>query len=110
LQQLEWIKVQKQHVHEIWKKKVVVKTLETNVSKNKTFYKCNDRSYENTFINWYKLINDIELIIRGGRDVNDINQILDEVKRIKDELVKFGSRIIIWKLALQMQSCYWLLI
>jgi hypothetical protein len=92
------------------KKKAAIRTLETNISKNKTFYRCNDKSYENKFINWYKPINDIKLIIRGGGDVNDIDQILDEVKRIKDELVRFGSRIIIWKLALQMRSCYWSLI
>ena len=53
------------------KKKAVAMKLETNVSKNKTFYRCNDRSYENTFINWYKPINDVELIIRGGGYVTD---------------------------------------
>ena len=33
---------------------VVVRILETDASKNKLFYKCDDKSCENTFIDWWK--------------------------------------------------------
>jgi hypothetical protein len=47
-----------------YKKRVVVMISKTNASKNKFFYKYDDRLCEDTFIDWCKPINDIELTIR----------------------------------------------
>jgi len=43
-------------------------------------------SCENTFINYCKPLNEIELNTRGSTCVNDIELILDEVNKIEDEL------------------------
>jgi hypothetical protein len=53
-------------------KKIVVRILETEASKNKLFYRCNDRSSDNTFIDWCKLINENELTMKEFTCVNDI--------------------------------------
>ena len=47
-----------------YEKRVVVMISKTNASKNKFFYKYDDRLCEDTFIDWCKPINDIELTIR----------------------------------------------
>ena len=39
-----------------------------------------------TFIDWCKPINNIELTTIEGEGVNEINRIVDEVKKTKDEL------------------------
>jgi hypothetical protein len=67
-------------------KKIVVKNSESKANKNKLFYRCDDRPCDNTFIDWCKSINKIELIMRVSTNVNDIELILDKVKRMKDEL------------------------
>jgi hypothetical protein len=38
-----------------------------------------------TFIDWCKPINNIELATIEGEGVNEINRIVDEVKKTKDE-------------------------
>jgi hypothetical protein len=43
-------------------------------------------SCENTFINYCKPLNEIELNTRGSTCVNDIELILDEVNKMEDEL------------------------
>lgn len=53
-------------------KKIVVRILETEASKNKLFYRCDDRSSDNTFIDWCKLINESELTMKELTCVNDI--------------------------------------
>ena len=70
-----------------YEKRVTIRISKTKASKIKLFYICDDRLYENIFIDWCKPINDIDLITRGGWGVNDIDWILDEMKKkIKDEL------------------------
>jgi len=66
--------------------KIVVRILEIEVSKNKLFYRCDDRSCDNTFIDWCKLINEIELTMKEFTCVNDIKLILGEVNIMKDKL------------------------
>lgn len=51
------------------------------MSKNKLFYICDDKSCKNTFIDLCKFINDIKLAIEGREDVNNIDCILDEMKK-----------------------------
>ena len=67
-------------------KKIVVKISQSKANKNKLFYRCDDRQSDNTFIDWCKSINKIELIMRVSTNVNDIELILDKVKRMKDKL------------------------
>jgi hypothetical protein len=40
-------------------------------SKNKLFYKCNDKSYNNNFIDCCKLINETKLTTGEGGGVNE---------------------------------------
>jgi len=88
-------------VHEIRKERerkgLAVKIYETNTSKNKLFYICDDKSCKNTFIDLCKFINDIKLAIEGREDVNNIDCILDEMKKKKSKMnyIEFISRIII---------------
>jgi len=60
----------------------------TYISKNKLFYIYDDKSCNNNFIDWCKLMNKIKLNIEGRGDGNDIERILDEVKKMKNELYK----------------------
>jgi hypothetical protein len=54
--------------------------------KTSFFYSCDERLCKNTFIDWCKPINNIELTTVEGEGVNEINRIVDEVKKTKDEL------------------------
>jgi hypothetical protein len=48
---------------------------EIKFSKNKLFYKCNDKSYNNNFIDCCKLINEIKLTTGEGGGVNEAERI-----------------------------------
>lgn len=78
------------------KKRAAVRISKIYTGKNKFFYIYDDRSCDNTFINWYKPMNDTELTIEKRGDVNDINRILEQVKKkLKINCVEFRSRITI---------------
>jgi hypothetical protein len=78
------------------KKKAAIRISKTDTSKNKFFYKYNNRSCDNTFIDWCNPMNDTELTIGEGGDVIDINRILEQVKKkIKINCVEFRPRITI---------------
>jgi hypothetical protein len=66
----------------MWKKKTTVRISEPDPSKNKLLYKCDDKSEGKTFIDWCKPINYIEVTIIMRKYANNVNQILDEVKKI----------------------------
>jgi hypothetical protein len=74
---------------------------ELDASKNKLLYICDDKSCDNTFIDWCKSIKNIELATKVREGASDIDQILDEVKKLKMNYVKFGSWIIMLRLAMQ---------
>lgn len=63
------------------KKEAAVRISKTYTGKNKFFYIYDDRLCDNTFIDWYKLMNDTELTIGERGDVNDINRILEQVEK-----------------------------
>lgn len=61
--------------------------IKNKYKKKSFFYRCDDKSCKNAFINWCKHINDIKLIIEEEEGVNEIDQITNEMKRTKDELL-----------------------
>jgi hypothetical protein len=63
-------------------KKAVVRISESDANKHKLLYRCDDKSEGKTFIDWCKLINYIEVTIIVRKCANNINQILDKVKKI----------------------------
>lgn len=83
------------------KKKAFVRISKSDANKNKLFYICDDMSCDNTFSDWCKSIKDIELATRLRKGASDIDQILDGVKTLKMNHVKFESWIIMLRLAMQ---------
>lgn len=64
------------------KKKAIIRILDLDASKKKLLYRCDDKLEGKTFIDWCKNINYIEATIIVRKYANNIDQILDEVKKI----------------------------
>jgi hypothetical protein len=69
----------------MWKKSRC-QDIKNKCKKKKLFYRCDDRSCKNAFINWCKHINDIKLTTKEEEGVNEIDQIKNKMKMTKDEL------------------------
>lgn len=62
-----------------YRKRATTRILEIQANRNKLSYKCDNKSYNNTFTNWYKPINELETTTTNEGDDNDGEPILHEV-------------------------------
>jgi hypothetical protein len=67
-------------------KRAIIRISKSDAGKNKQFYRWDDKPCDNTFIDGWKPIYVIELTTKLKESANDIDWLIDKVKKIKNEL------------------------